>query len=155
MAIFLLDAFVFVEMLVIAGSLVWIARTAKSKAVQALLPMIAILLLIATLIALPRVKGDGDGLYAIGLIPFSLVVLLPVAALTFAAAAWFPVARRSETCNDKGRLTRNSPFPDRRRARSTQRLSRSILLGLLRGSLAQIGHLKPISSIDGSVLLQG
>jgi hypothetical protein len=104
MAAFLLDAFVFVEMLVIAASLVWASRTARSQALQALLPMIAVLLVIATLIALPRVKGDGDGLYVIGLIPFSLIILLPAAALAFAGAAWFSSRQKLRDLQRQGQL---------------------------------------------------
>jgi len=86
---FVLDAFVFLEVAVVAASLIWISRMAESQAVRAILPMVAALLLIITPISLGQVKGDGSGLYAIGLVPFSLIVLLPAAAITLAGAAWY------------------------------------------------------------------
>lgn len=88
MRAFLLDAFVFAEMAVIAASLVWIARSTEVRFIQALLPLIAFGLLLATPIFLSEIKGDGDGLYVIGLIPLALIILLPLATLAFAVGAW-------------------------------------------------------------------
>lgn len=89
MAAFLLDAFVFLEVLVIAASLVWVSRNSDSRNVRVILPFVAGLLVVATVPVLSAIKGDGSGLYALGLVPFSLIVLLPVAALSFAGATWY------------------------------------------------------------------
>ena len=89
MAAFVLDAFVFLEVVAISASLIWISRTTETQAFRAILPMVAVLLLVLTILWLPRIKGDGDGLYAIALIPFSFIVLLPAAAFSLAGAAWF------------------------------------------------------------------
>lgn len=85
---FLLDAFIVLQVVIIGGSLIWISRATNSEAARAILPTIAALFVIATVVALPQAKGD-DGLYGIVLVPFSLIVLAPLAAITLAAAAWY------------------------------------------------------------------
>lgn len=132
MAAFLLDAFVFLEVAVIAASLIWISRTAESQPVRAILPMVAALLLIITIASLFQIKGDGSGLYVIGLVPFSLIILFPVAAITFAGAAWYWSRKKTSgwnatrTASRRSRGTRNSAEVvarrDRPKADSTSHL---------------------------------
>jgi hypothetical protein len=107
MAAFLLDSFVFVQILVIAASLIWVARKTQSLALRRTLPIIAVLLLVIILIFLRQFQGDGDGLYAIGLIALSLIVLMPAAALALAAAAWFAGQKQIRHMHEQGTSNSN------------------------------------------------
>lgn len=88
MAAFLLDAFVVLEVLIMAASLIWISRMAESSLARVALPLISSALVVLTILGLPKIKDD-SGLYFIRLLPLSLIILLPAATLAAAGAVWF------------------------------------------------------------------